>query len=93
MASAQRWKANMKTRLPFKIGLCAVVLCGCATNKDFALQPRPPGDWQKDHGDGHTGISLFRLADGKIQEITVSMDRLGQAQQLGWLPAPAPPAK
>ena len=40
-----------------------------------------------------TGISLFRLADGKIQEITVNMDRLGQAQQLGWLPAPAPPAK
>ena len=28
-----------------------------------------------------TGMSLFRLADGKIQEITVS-----QWQQLGWLP-------
>lgn len=40
-----------------------------------------------------TGMSLFRLAGGKIQEITVNMDRLGQAQQLGWLPAPAPPAK
>ena len=40
-----------------------------------------------------SGISLFRIAAGKIQEITVSMDRLGQAQQLGWLPAPAPPAK
>jgi len=35
-----------------------------------------------------TGMSLFRLADGKIQEITVSMDRLGQWQQLGWLPEP-----
>jgi len=36
-----------------------------------------------------TGMSLFRPADGKIQEITVSMDRLGQWQQLGWLPEPA----
>lgn len=36
-----------------------------------------------------TGISLFRLADGKIQEITVNMDRLGLQEQLGWLPAPA----
>lgn len=35
-----------------------------------------------------TGMSLFRLADGKIQEITVSMDRLSQWQQLGWLPEP-----
>jgi len=25
-----------------------------------------------------TGISIFRLAGGKIQEITVNMDRLGQ---------------
>jgi hypothetical protein len=32
-----------------------------------------------------TGISLFRIADGKIQEITVNMDRLGQMEQLGWL--------
>lgn len=40
-----------------------------------------------------TGMSLFRLADGKIQEITVNMDRLGQWQQLGWLPASPPPAK
>ena|SRR5437899_9334566 len=38
-----------------------------------------------------TGMSLFRLADGKIQEITVSMDRLGQWQQLGWLPEPLKP--
>ena len=36
-----------------------------------------------------TGMSLFRLADGKIQEITVSMDRLGMWQQMGWLPEPA----
>lgn len=40
-----------------------------------------------------TGISIFRIADGKIQEITVNMDRLGQFEQLGWLPAPAPPPK
>lgn len=33
-----------------------------------------------------TGQSLFRLADGKIQEIWVNMDRLGQMEQLGWLP-------
>jgi predicted ester cyclase len=39
-----------------------------------------------------TGISIFRLANGKIQEITVNMDRLGQMQQLGWLPsAPSQP--
>ena len=36
-----------------------------------------------------TGISIFRLAEGKIQEITVNMDRLGQMEQLGWLPSPA----
>jgi hypothetical protein len=40
-----------------------------------------------------TGISIFRLADGKIQEITVNMDRLGQMEQLGWLPAAAPSSK
>ena len=33
-----------------------------------------------------TGIRIFRLADGKVQEIWVSMDRLGQTEQLGWLP-------
>ena len=33
-----------------------------------------------------TGMSLFRLEGGKIQEITVNMDRLGMWQQLGWLP-------
>ena len=36
-----------------------------------------------------TGMSLFRLAEGKIQEITVNMDRLGLSKQLGWLPEPA----
>lgn len=41
-----------------------------------------------------TGISIFQIAGGKIQEITVNMDRLGQFQQLGWLPTPAlPPPK
>jgi steroid delta-isomerase-like uncharacterized protein len=40
-----------------------------------------------------TGISIFHLADGKIQDITVSMDRLGQFQQLGWLPTPVSPPK
>jgi steroid delta-isomerase-like uncharacterized protein len=40
-----------------------------------------------------TGISIFRIARGKIQEITVSMDRLGHLQQLGWLPARTPPPK
>ena len=38
-----------------------------------------------------TGISIFRLADGTIQEITVNMDRLGQMEQLGWLPSPPAP--
>ncbi len=36
------------------------------------------------------GMSLFRLADGKIQEIWVNQDRLGLQQQLGWLAAGAP---
>ena len=167
----------MKTKVLFQIGLYTVVLCGCATNNDYALQRnkeiiRRYFEGWANHGDttvaeeliatnvtlhnppailhslaeykqgmavfhtafpdlrftiedvvaegekvvvrwtlhathageyqGHaptgktitvTGISLFRLADGKIQEITVNMDRLLQAQQLGWLPAPAPPAK
>lgn len=39
-----------------------------------------------------TGISIFQIVAGKIQTITVSMDRLGQFQQLGWLPAPVPPS-
>lgn len=40
-----------------------------------------------------TGISIFQIANGKIQDITVNMDRLGQFQQLGWLPVPGPPPK
>ena len=167
----------MKTKVLFQTGLYTLVLCGCATHKDYALQRNkeiirryferwanhgdtavadeliatnvtlrnPPailhslegykkgmevfhtafpdlhfavedviaegdkvvvrwtlhathsGEYQGHPPTGKTiivaGISLFRLADGKIQEITVNMDRLGQAQQLGWLPAPAPPTK
>jgi steroid delta-isomerase-like uncharacterized protein len=37
-----------------------------------------------------TGTSTFRIAQGKIQEIVVNMDRLGMMEQLGWLAA-APP--
>lgn len=40
-----------------------------------------------------TGVSVFRLADGKIQEIHVNMDRLGMMDQLGWLPATPQPSK
>lgn len=40
-----------------------------------------------------TGISIFRLADGKIREIHVNMDRHGMMEQLGWLPTTAPPPK
>ena len=146
----------MKPKILFQLTCCAVVLCGCATNKDYAVQRNkeiirryfdgwgnrgdpavadeliapnvtlrnPPAilhsleDYKKGMAVFHrafpdlhftiedliaegdkakmitvSGISLFRLAGGKIQEITVSMDRLGQAQQLGWLPATAPPAK
>ena len=36
------------------------------------------------------GMSLFRLANGKIQEIWVSQDRLGMQQQLGWIPTIVP---
>jgi steroid delta-isomerase-like uncharacterized protein len=32
-----------------------------------------------------SGINIFRIADGTIQEIWVNMDRLGEAEQLGWL--------
>ncbi len=77
----------MKTRLFFQIGLCAVVLCGCATHKDYALQRNK--EIIRRYFERWANHGLFRLADGKIQEITVNMDRLGQAQQLGWLPAPA----
>ncbi len=37
-----------------------------------------------------TGISIFQIARGKIQEITVNMDRFGMMEQLGWLPAVPP---
>jgi steroid delta-isomerase-like uncharacterized protein len=40
-----------------------------------------------------TGVSIFRIADGKIQENAVSMDRLGMQQQLGLLPAATTPAR
>ena len=77
-------RAQQETKLPFAIN----VLCRHATHS---------GEYQGHPPTGKTitvtGISIFRLADGKIQEITVNMDRLGQAQQLGWLPAPAPPVK
>ena len=53
----------MKTKLLFQAALSAMLLGGCASHQQLALQ------WNKD-----------------IQEITVSMDRLGQWQQLGWLP-------
>jgi steroid delta-isomerase-like uncharacterized protein len=39
------------------------------------------------------GTSTFRLAQGKIQEIWLSMDRLGMMEQLGWLPAQSQPTK
>src|SRR6266704_5982285 len=59
----------------------------------WSLRGTHLGDYQGRPATGKamsvTGMSLFRLADGKIQEITVSMDRLGQWQQLGWLPEPA----
>lgn len=38
-----------------------------------------------------TGTSTFRLADGRIHEIWVNMDRQGMQEQLGWSPPPAPP--
>lgn len=33
-----------------------------------------------------TGMSLFRISEGKIQETWVNMDRWGMMEQLGWLP-------
>jgi len=63
----------------------------------WSLRATQLGDYQGRPATGKTvsvsGMSLFRLADGKIQEITVSMDRLGQWQQLGWLPEPAKTGK
>lgn len=38
-----------------------------------------------------TGMSLFRIKRGMIEEIWVNMDRLGFQEQLGWWPNPAGP--
>jgi len=35
-----------------------------------------------------TGMSTFRIADGKIREIWVNLDRLSLMQQLGWTLTP-----
>jgi steroid delta-isomerase-like uncharacterized protein len=35
-----------------------------------------------------TGINIFRMEGGRIQEIWVNMDRLGEAEQLGWIESP-----
>lgn len=63
----------------------------------WSLRGTQLGDYQGRPPTGRavsvTGMSLFRLADGKIQEITVSMDRLGLSRQLGWLPEPPKPGK
>ena len=32
-----------------------------------------------------TGINIFRIGDGRVQEIWLNMDRLGEAVQLGWI--------
>jgi len=32
-----------------------------------------------------SGINIFQITGGKIREIWVSMDRLGEAEQLGWI--------
>jgi steroid delta-isomerase-like uncharacterized protein len=37
-----------------------------------------------------TGMNVFRIASGKIQEVWVNMDRLGEAEQLGWISALIP---
>ena len=31
-----------------------------------------------------TGINVFQMAEGKIREVWVNMDRLGEMEQLGW---------
>jgi steroid delta-isomerase-like uncharacterized protein len=35
-----------------------------------------------------TGMDIFQIAGGRIARVWVNMDMLGQAQQLGWIPAP-----
>jgi steroid delta-isomerase-like uncharacterized protein len=37
-----------------------------------------------------TGMDIFRVEKGRIPEIWVNMDVLGQVQQLGWLGVPGP---
>jgi steroid delta-isomerase-like uncharacterized protein len=63
----------------------------------WTLRATHRGDYQGRPATGNTvtvtGISVFHIVDGKIQEITVSMDRFGQFQQLGWLPPLSPPPK
>lgn len=63
----------------------------------WTLRGTQTGEFQGHPASGRsfaiTGVSLFRIAAGKIQEITVNMDRLGLMEQLGWLPAAPPPPK
>ena len=40
-----------------------------------------------------TGTSIFRLQNGRIQEIRVNMDRASMMDQLGWNAAPAGPPR
>jgi steroid delta-isomerase-like uncharacterized protein len=35
-----------------------------------------------------TGMDIFQIREGRIARVWVNMDMLGQAQQLGWIPAP-----
>lgn len=36
-----------------------------------------------------SGMDIFRISGGKVREVWVNMDSMGQAQQLGWLSPPA----
>ncbi len=60
----------------------------------WTLEGRQSGPFQGRPATGRpftvSGTSIFRIAEGKIQEITVNMDRLGMMEQLGWLPAVPP---
>ena len=35
-----------------------------------------------------SGMDIFHISGGKVREVWVNMDSMGQAQQLGWLPPP-----
>ena len=35
-----------------------------------------------------TGMDIFQISAGRISRVWVNTDMLGQAQQLGWIPAP-----